>query len=182
MVVKENHPTLRALLELLLDSPVSRRVPKQRVVVRECGHGRIERRELWSSTVLAGKTQFPGLQQIYRLERERVNKKTAKREVEVEYGISSLSAAEAGPRTLLRLRRGEWKIENQSHHVRDVTYGEDQSQARCGSIPQVLAALRNVAIGLMRQAGKRNIAAATRYYAARPWEALALIGLPTTFK
>jgi predicted transposase YbfD/YdcC len=182
MVVKENHPRLRATLEMLLDSPVSTRVPMQRVVTRECGHGRIERRELRCSAVLAGKTKFPGLQQIYRLERERVTKKTGKREVEVEYGISSLSAAEAGPRTLLQLRRGEWKIENQSHHVRDVTYDEDQSQARCGSIPQVLAALRNVAIGLMRGAGKRNIAAATRYYAARPWEALALVGLPATFK
>jgi len=182
MVVKGNHPTLRATLELLLDSPVSTRVPMQRVVEWECGHGRIERRELRCSAVLAGKTQFPGLQQIYRLERERVTKKTGKREVEVEYGISSLSGKEAGPKTLLHLRRGEWKIENQSHYVRDVTYGEDHSQARCGSIPQVMAALRNVAIGLMRGAGQRNIAAATRYYAARPWAALALIGLPATFK
>ena len=66
--------------------------------------------------------------------------------------------------------------------MRDVTYGEDQSQVRTGSGPQVLAALRNVAIGLMRGAGQKNIAAATRYYAARPWEALALIGIPATFK
>jgi predicted transposase YbfD/YdcC len=182
MGVKENHPTLRATLELLLDSPVSTRVRMRRVVERECGHGRIERRELLCRAVLAGKTKFPGLQQIYRLERERVTKKTGKREVEGEYGISSLSEKEAGPRTLLQLRRGEWKIENQSHYVRDVTYGEDQSQARCGSIPQVMAALRNLAIGLMRGAGQRNIAAATRYYAARPWAALALIGLPATFK
>jgi len=84
MVVKENHPRLRATLELLLDSPVSTRVPMQRVVTRECRHGRIERRELRCSAVLAGKTKFPGLQQIYRLERERVTKKTGKREVEVE--------------------------------------------------------------------------------------------------
>lgn len=182
MGVKENHPRLRATLEMLLDSPVSTRVRRRRVVERECGHGRIERRELVCSAVLAGKTGFPGLQQIYRLERERVMKKTGKREVEVEYGISSLSEEEASPRTLLQLRRGEWKIENQSHYVRDVTYGEDRSQARCGSIPQVLAAFRNVAIGLMRSAGQHNIAAATRYYAARPWEALALVGLPATFK
>jgi predicted transposase YbfD/YdcC len=182
MVVKENHPRLRATLEMLLDSPVSARVPMQRVVGRECGHGRIERRELRCSTVLAGRMRFPGLQQIYRLERERVSKKTGTRTIEVEYGICSLSAAEAGPRALLQLRRGEWKIENQSHYVRDVTYAEDRSQARCGSIPQVLAAFRNVAIGLARGAGKQNIAAATRYYAARPWEALALLGLPATFK
>lgn len=182
MVVKGNHPHLRATLELLLSSPVTARVSVRRVVERECGHGRIERRELICSEVLAGKTRFPGLQQIYRLERERVSKKTGKREVEVEYGISSLSAREAGPRELLQYRRGEWKIENQSHYVRDVTYGEDRSQVRDGRVAQVLAALRNVAIGLMRRAGKQNIAAATRYYAAQPWEALELIGIPATFK
>jgi predicted transposase YbfD/YdcC len=132
--------------------------------------------------VLSGRSKFPGLVQIYRLERERVMKKTGKRQVEVEYGISSLSGKEAGPAELLRLRRGEWKIENQSHYVRDVTYGEDRSQVRDGRVAQVMAALRNVAIGLMRQAGRKNIAAGTRYYAARPWEALALIGLPATFK
>jgi len=122
------------------------------------------------------------LVQIYRLERERVEKKTGKREVLVEYGISSLSGKEAGPGELLTLRRGEWKIENQSHYVRDVTYGEDGSQVRDGRVAQVMAALRNVAIGLMRRAGQKNIAAGTRYYAARPWDALALIGLPATFK
>jgi predicted transposase YbfD/YdcC len=181
-VVKDNHPTLRATIALLLDSPVSARVPVRQVVERDLGHGRIERRELSCSAVLAGKTAFPGLQQIYRLERERVSKKTGQRQVEVEYGISSLTGKEAGPRELLQYRRGEWKIENQSHYVRDVTFGEDQSQVRNGTVAQVLAALRNVAIGLLRGAGQPNIAAATRYYAARPWEALALIGLPATFK
>jgi len=43
----------------------------------------------------------------------------------------------------VRLTRGHWQIENQSHWVRDVTFDEDRSQVRCGSIPQVLAALRN---------------------------------------
>lgn len=182
MVVKENHPTLRTLLALLLGEAGRPRVRVRRVVERECGHGRIERRELICSEVLAGKTRFAGLQQIYRLERERVSKKTGKREIEIEYGISSLPGKEAGPKELLQWRRGEWKIENQSHYGRDVTYGEDQSPVRTGSGPQVLAALRNLAIGLMRGAGQQNIAAATRYYAARPWEALALIGLPATFK
>ena len=109
MVVKGNHPHLRATIELLLSSPVSARVPVRRVVERDFGHGRIERRELICSEVLSGKTAFPGLKQIYRLERERVAKKTGKRQVEVEYGISSLSAKEAGPRELLQYRRGEWK-------------------------------------------------------------------------
>jgi hypothetical protein len=79
---------------------------------------------------------------------------------------------------LLNLVRQHWAIENRSHWVRDVTYDEDRSQVRCGSIPQVMAALRNLAIGLMRIAGEPNIAAAGRRFAAQPWAALALIGIP----
>jgi hypothetical protein len=37
-------------------------------------------------------------------------------------------------------------------------------------------------MGLLRWAGHLNIAAATRYYAARPCEALALLGIPMTTK
>jgi hypothetical protein len=48
---------------------------------------------------------------------------------------------------------------------------------RCGNIPQVMAALRNTTIGLLRCAGHSNIAAACRRLAAQPLQALALIGI-----
>jgi hypothetical protein len=48
---------------------------------------------------------------------------------------------------------------------------------RCGSIPQVMAAFRNTAIGLLHRAGARSIAAACRRLAAQPWSALALRGI-----
>ena len=70
-----------------------------------------------------------------------------------------------------------WQIENKSHWVRDVTFDEDRSQVRCGNIHQVMAALRNTAIGLLRGAGYPNIAAACRQLAAQPLQALALIGI-----
>jgi predicted transposase YbfD/YdcC len=152
-------------------------VARRRIVEREVGHGRIERRELLCSAVLAGRHPFPGLVQIFRLERERQAKKTGKREVEIVHGITSLTRKQAGPRQLLGLARGHWQIENRSHDVRDVTYGEDRSQVRDGTVAQVVAALRNVAIGRLRLARHANIAAATRYYAARPQEALTLLGL-----
>ena len=77
------------------------------------------------------------------------------------------------------LTRHHWRIENRSHWVRDVTFDEDRSQVRCGSTPEVMAAFRNTAIGLLRVAGESNIAAACRRLAANPRSALALIGLPT---
>src|SRR5262249_29259311 len=43
MTVKENHPTLRATIELLLNSEVTKRVTVRRGGGEEIGHGRIER-------------------------------------------------------------------------------------------------------------------------------------------
>ena len=61
--------------------------------------------------------------------------------------------------------------------MRDVTFDEDRSQVRCGSIPQIMAALRNTVIGLLRWAGYTNIATACRRLAAQPTQALVLIGI-----
>ncbi len=91
--------------------------------------------------------------------------------------MTSLSAQSADPQRLLDLLRAHWHIENKSHYVRDVTFDEDRSTVRAGALPQVLAACRNLAIGLLRCAGEPNIAAATRRCAAQPWWALALLGL-----
>lgn len=179
--MKGNQGTLEATIATLLGSPVACRVERQRGVEWETGHGRIERRELICSDVLADEQVFPGLVQIFRLTRERQAKKTGKREVEVTHGITSLTKQQAGPRRLLALTRGHWHIENKSHFVRDVTYREDASQVRDGTIAQVMAAVRNTAISLLRVAGHPNIAAATRYYAGHPWEALALLGLALDF-
>lgn len=68
-------------------------------------------------------------------------------------------------------------MENKSHWVRDVTGDEDRSQVRSRIIPQLMAALRNTAIGLLRGAGSTNIAKACRHMAAQPAKALALVGI-----
>jgi hypothetical protein len=182
MIVKENQAGLLALLQVYLDTSLAGFVPLQRASCRGTGHGRIERRTLTSTTALAGKLSWPGLAQGFRLERWVREKKSGKERQEVVYGITSLPLPQAGAGALLAVTRGHWGIENRTHWVRDVTFDEDRSQARCGSIPQLLAAVRNVAMSLLRLAGHQNIAAGTRYYAARPWEALALLGIPSTTK
>ena len=47
---------------------------------------------------------------------------------------------------------------------------------RSGSAPQVMAAWRNTTLGLLRQTGATNIAAALRHYSDKALEALALLG------
>ncbi len=69
-------------------------------------------------------------------------------------------------------------IENRVHYVRDVTMGEDAHQIRSGNAPQMLAALRNSIIGLIRNKGWTNIADALRHYGASAHCALMLIASP----
>lgn len=92
---------------------------------------------------------------------ERVAERKGKTGGEVRYAITSLGE-KVGPGQLLRHVRGHWGIENRLHYVRDVTLGEDASQVRKGSVPEVMAALRNVVIGILREAGWQNIAAGLR--------------------
>ena len=139
--------------------------------------GRIEERTLKASTALQGYSDWPGLKRVLKMERRITNKRTEVSRREEAYAITSLDEGRAGAEQLLRLWREHWHIENKLHYVRDVTFKEDKSQVRSGDIPQVMAALRNAAISLMRVAGATNIAAACRRYAAQPGLALAAIGL-----
>jgi predicted transposase YbfD/YdcC len=176
MTVKENQPQLRADIALIFTlPPVGDRQETARTV--DLGHGRIEQRNITTSEALVGYSDWPGLAQVFELGRHVMDQKTGKERVEVVYGVTSLSPQRATPTRLLELVRGQWQIENKSHWVRDVTFDEDRSQVRCGNLPQVMAALRNTAIGLLRWAGHTNIAAACRQLAAQPVQALALIGI-----
>ena len=176
MLVKDNQPQLKADIELVFTMPpAGDRQESVRTV--DVGHGRIETRNLTTSQALVGYSDWPGLAQVFEVGRQVITKKTGKEQTEVVYGVTSLSSEWATPGRVLELVRGHWAIENKLHWVRDVTFDEDRSQVRCGNIPQVMAALRNSAIGLLRWAGETNIAAACRRFAAQPAQALALIGI-----
>jgi predicted transposase YbfD/YdcC len=141
----------------------------------EKAHGYITTRTLTTSTLLNEHLTWPGLAQVYEYRSERKHIRTQKITHHVQYGITSLSPHQATAKRLLQLRRGHWAIENLSHRTRDVLLGEDASQVRCGNIPQVMAALRNTVLTLLRICGYTHIAKAFRFFAARPTEALKII-------
>jgi hypothetical protein len=58
------------------------------------------------------------------------------------------------------------------HHVRDVTFCEDASQVRTSAALNVMAALRNLVIGVLSRAGPVNLAAALRHHARDPYRPL----------
>ncbi len=68
-------------------------------------------------------------------------------------------------------------IENRLHYVRDVTMGEGASRVRERSGPQVMAACRTAAIGLLRTMGVTNIAEALRRNAPQVAEVFARLGI-----
>ena len=149
-------------------------VPPPQAVQTSKHGGRVEQRRLWASDLLVGYSDWPHLAQVCRLERTVKSKQGTR--WEVAYAVTSLPPQEASPATLLSLWRGHWGIENRLHWVRDVTLDEDRCQIRTGAAPQIMAALRNVTISLLRLAGEPNIAQALRYHAAHPARPLAWIG------
>jgi Transposase DDE domain len=98
---------------------------------------------------------------------------------ELVYALSSQPAHHASPQQLGALARAHWQVEA-LHWVRDVTFAEDASRIRTASGPQVMATLRNLAIGLLRLAGHTQIAPTLRWVNRNPARALAFLGLPRT--
>ena len=141
----------------------------------EKSHGRVETRCLKASTSLNAYLDWPGIEQVIQYRYIRKNPNTREETTKVNYGRTSLTPEEASAEHLLELRRGHWSIENKSHWMRDTQLGEDASSVRTGAIPQVMAALRNAALAVLRFAGVTSIADKIRYYASKPLLAVNLI-------
>lgn len=171
--MKENQPRLRQDIATIWEGEPY--IPPQAVLTNK-RRGRVEKRQLWASPLLVGYSDWPHPSQVCRLKRTVPCK--GKTRQEVAYAVTSLPPEAANPDQLLDLWRGHWGIENRLHWVRDMTMDEDRCQVHTGAGPQVMAALRNTAIGRLRMAGAGNIAAAFRRRAMHPDEALSLINIP----
>jgi predicted transposase YbfD/YdcC len=126
---------------------------------------------------VAGHLDWPGVAQVCRIERWR--REGGKEKHEVAYAITSAPRELADAAALLACNRGHWGIENRSHYVRDVTFGEDASQIEKGYAPQILAGLRNALISALRADGVKNIASALRQNALKLPHLFAKLGIVT---
>jgi predicted transposase YbfD/YdcC len=178
MTVKANQPTLQAAIAARLIQPSSHYQQQGRYHVAENrGHGRVEQRQI--RTADADGIDFPhAAQVIHVIRRSRpLSIPAGWTHKEHVYAITNLPHEMAGPAALAHAARGHWSIENKSHYVRDVTFGEDASQTRTGHAPANLASLRNLVIGTLRHAGHANIAHARTLIANRYERALTLFDL-----
>jgi len=145
------------------------------------GHGRLEIRTLQTSEMLNDYCDWPGLGQVYRLERHfywlrqgQVYKSSA----EVELGITSLSRQQAAPQRVLALRRQHWQIETGLHYRRDVTFHEDATRMTVGNAGCILSMVHNLVLGLLKKAGFANAAKGRRYFEGHLKEAFDLLLSP----
>lgn len=185
--VKENQPQLYKNIQALFapeyPKPGFGKIQTDFLTAQKVdkAHGRIELRSITTSEMLNSYAGWPGLAQVYRLERQfqwRRNGRTYRTSNEVEFGITSLTRQEASPAQVLHLRRAHWGIETGLHYRRDVTLKEDATRMTLGNTGKVMASINNLVLALIRQAGFHNAAQARRWYAAHLSDAVTLLITP----
>ena len=113
------------------------------------GHGRIETRKyVMTSDIdwLEAKADWPGLKSLGMVESTReVNGESSH---EKRYYISSLNR---DAQVFGNAVRQHWGIENSVHWVLDIAFREDESRIRKGSGPENFAAIRHIALNLLKE-------------------------------
>ena len=154
--VKENR---RALFDALDALPWDQ-VPVAHAATDK-GHGRITTRTI---QVLPAPCDlpFPHVSQVFLIERYVTGLRGEPISAVAALGVASPKASQASPADLARYVREQWSIES-LHWIRDSLYQEDKSRVRTRNGPRIMAALRNLAIGALRLAGRPDITEATRW-------------------
>jgi predicted transposase YbfD/YdcC len=174
-IVKKNHPQMYQDLLDFFDDPDAEQQEWQYAKSVQKGHGRLEVREIWTSTQMNAwfEIEWAGVAQVFRL--RRYVKEGEKERQEIVYGVTNLPRKKANAARLLALQQAHWRIENRLHYRRDVTLGEDACQVRIGGAPQALAALNGGVLALMDWLHVANVASAMRHFCAHPGDALQLL-------
>ena len=154
--VKENR---RALFDALDALPWGQ-VPIAHTATGK-GHGRITTRTI---QVLPAPDDlpFPHVSQVFLIERYVADLHGQPISAVAALGVASPEPGQADPAALAGYVREQWSIES-LHWLRDTLYQEDKSQVRTRSGPRIMAALRNLAIGALRLAGRTDVTEATRW-------------------
>lgn len=176
--VKANQPTLRDDVAQFFLPPrcvpgwQAPRMPETGTQTIHLGHGRCERRTL---RLIPDENHFidwPGLQQVFQIERHRIQQRTGEVSTETVYGITSLPPSAVSAAQLLEWVQSYWGIENGLHYRRDVTLDEDAQRMIHSAQAEVTATLNNFIVGFARKLGFNNLASAQRQF-----EAMLTVGL-----
>lgn len=141
----------------------------------DIGHGRITRRTIRVRPAPAD-LPFPHVNQVWLIERYVTDPTGRHVSAVAQLGVTSHRTSQASPAEVAGYVQGQWAIEV-LHWLRDTCYHEDNSTVRTRSGPRILASLRNLAIGALRLAGRRDITEATRWACRRMRRPFSILGL-----
>ena len=153
--VKDNQPTLRENIRLSFEGRGRPDFSEPLTLA----HGRIEQRSIWTTTRLNDYLDFPGVGQVFAIERPTIAKKTGKLSTETVYGVSSHTPASADAAGVLAFNRGHWTIENGCHYTLDWNWDEDRCTIRTGHGPANITALRRFVVGAIKSKSRDTVAA-----------------------
>jgi predicted transposase YbfD/YdcC len=179
--VKDNQPSLRSDIEALFEIEEGKTKLKvisndfERAQTIDKQHGRLEQRRITTSSMLAGRLDWPGLEQVFKIEREVEEIVSGKRRSEVSFGVTSLSARQADASKLLEIVRKHWMIENGLQYRREWSLREDYCRLRIGDAAQAMTVINNLIVGLALRQEFKYLPDARRKYSAQPLEGLKLI-------
>ena len=123
----------------------------------DVSHGRRVRRRLWVRRDLGGIAElekWPGVNSIIAVETIRTAHARAKVTSNYRFYLSSLTRCAADFAALIRQH---WHIENKLHWSLDVTFNEDRCRIRKDHAAANMAALRRLAMNLLRQERSRAL-------------------------
>ena len=157
-VAKGNRPGLSEVLTRWAEPDLAGRPADHVDEPGRPGRGRLEKREIWTSTSPLHMITFPWARQVfairktvrqYRYAKPGRPEVVGKPSVEIVVGITSHPAAAAV--RLLALNRSHWTAENRVHRVLDEPTGwnEDHSKIRSGHGPENMSCLRRLAVRLV---------------------------------
>lgn len=176
--LKDNQPTTLADVQQFFELP--RMAPgwhpppltSQTTQAVQKKHGRVEKRCLTSIVDERGFLDWPGVQQVFRLERQVIDPRSGRTRCETVYGLTSCGPAKASAKQLLRWTQDYWSIENGLHYRRDVTLREDGTRITNRRLAESLAILNNFVVSLAQKLHFTNLASARRHFDARSTELL----------
>ena len=106
--IKDNHPVVRQDLILFFEDKGIDRSEFQYYKESNKGHGRLETREIWTSTQMNGffEKDWPGIAQVWMI--KRTVKEKGEERIEIVYGMTNLPRKKASASRLLELNRKHW--------------------------------------------------------------------------
>lgn len=151
LALKENHKTFHDEVVRLFDH--QEKMMQQGYSFDECttvdgDHGRVETRKYTATSDLGwfeDKSEWKGLNSLCMV--ESIREIGGKVSQEKRYYISSL---ECDAQKIGKAIRSHWGIENSVHWILDMAFREDESRIRKGYGAENFAAIRNIALNLLK--------------------------------